>query len=265
MTYATIETSTYLGSPFELYWFSTSTESWYYTSGDEQRTQGGQTYLVETIERTELDYSQEIVSQTVAVRIPITSGVAQKFIAYIPSDPMSLVIYRGHENDTDGQVLTYFTGRVASAKFTDVCELTVVPEQSLLKRGIPGPRYQAQCNWVLFGPGCGVNKDLFKVTGAVSAVGTDTITCTSFGSKPDGYFNAGYVEVGDERRMILSHTGNVVQVITPIAGLSAGSPIAAYAGCQRTESDCQSKFSNLVNFSGFARIPTKNPFAGSIT
>ena len=262
MTYASRETSRYSGTPFELYLFESGVETWRFTSGDKARAFGGQTYQPETITRTEIDQNQELGSGSIKVEIPKTNDVAGRFVSYIPEAPMSLVIFRGHDGEADSETVMNFTGREASAMFGEVCELTVVPEQDVLKRRVPGPKYQCQCNRVLYDAGCGVDKNSFKLTGVVSSVSADLVTATVFGSQASGWLDAGYLEKGTQRRMIISHTGNQVRLIAPMDGLVVGDTVTAYAGCMRTRSVCLSKFNNLAKFFGFDKIPTKNPFNG---
>lgn len=260
MSYASRETSRFSGEPFELYWFSVFGQDWRHTSGDTPRTHLGQTYTPLTIHRSAIDQNQELGSGSIKVTIPRDSSLAGQFLSYLPVSPMALTIYRGHDGESDGETVTNFTGRVASAVFGEFCELTVVPSQYVLKRRVPTLRQQSQCNWALFGPGCGVDSTAFRVTGVVSNVNGGVVTATVFGTKPSGYFKAGYLEFDGARRMIVDHDGNEVTLLTAMAGLTAGATVTAYAGCQRTESDCLNKFNNLANHLGFARIPTRNPF-----
>lgn len=262
MSYATRETSRYSGTPFELYLFESGAEAWRYTSGDVSRSFNGNTYTPESITRTEIDQNQELNSGSIKVEIPSTNEVAGRFISYIPDSPMSLVIYRGHDGEAESEIVTNFTGRVSMATFNEICELTVVPEQDVLKRRIPGPKYQAQCNRILYDSGCGVDKTNYKVTGTVTDVSGNVVTSAIFGAKADGWFKAGYIESGTKRRMILAHTGTQITLIAPMFGLSVGDSITAYAGCMRTRTDCISKFNNFGRFFGFDKIPTKNPFDG---
>jgi len=260
VTFASRETSGYQGQPFELYLFESGVESWALTSADKARSHNSRAFQPEAISHTEIDQNQELGSGSITVSIPKDHDIASRFVSYIPEAPMSLVIYRGH--DGEAEIVTHFTGKVASAKFGDVCDLTVVPEQDVLKRRVPVPKYQCQCNRVLYGPGCDVSKDSFKITGVVSAVSGDLVTATIFTSQATGWLDAGYLEKGTQRRMILSHTGNQVRLICPMDGLVAGDTVNAYAGCMRTRAVCLAKFNNLSKFFGFDKIPTKNPFNG---
>jgi hypothetical protein len=84
----------------------------------------------------------------------------------------------------------------------------------------------------------------------------------AFATKPNGWFNAGYIEKGTERRMIINHAGDTLTLLNPMAGLAVGDAITAYAGCKRDYSDCVSKFNNGERFFGFEWIPARNPFNG---
>ena len=264
MSYNGRETSRYSGAPFELYLFQSGQDSWRLASGDKARVYGGQTYAPETIQRTEIDQNQESRSGEIRVTIPRTHEIAGLFLSYIPASPMSLVIYRGHDGEADSEVVANFTGTVAKAEFGESCVLVVVPESDLLRKRIPVQKYQSQCNWILFSPGCGVNKIDHRAIGSLSYVSGETIKSAAFATKPDGYFASGYVEIETERRMVLSHTGDTLQLIAGIPGAIVGDQATAYAGCSRTSSVCASKFNNLANFWGFDRIPTRNPFDGGI-
>lgn len=263
MSYSGQESSTYSGLPFELYWITDGVTSWYLTDGDVSRSYNGQTYTPESIARSEIDQNQELQAGSIKVTIPRTHDIASRFISYIPAAQMAVTIYRGH--DGDSEVIVYWSGKVSSGTFADEFEMTCVPLQDVLKKRVPAQQYQSQCNWVLYGPGCGVNRGSYLLSATISAVSTDgaTLTSSSFATKPDGWWNNGYIEFGQEKRMVLSHSGNQVVLLTGIADLTVGSSIVIYPGCGRNASDCRLKFNNYARFWGFDRIPNKNPFGGN--
>lgn len=264
MTYAARETSGYLANPFELFQFTCATDVWRMTSGDVARNYLGQTYSPEAMSRTEINQDQELTSGSIKITVPRNSDLASRFVAYIPSSPISVVIFRGHAGDPDGEIVTSFTGKVASATFGDECEIEVMSEQQVLRRQVPVQKFQSQCNWQVFSPGCGVVKGSFKLTGTVITVTGDTLTVAVAATVADGWLNWGYLEKGDERRMILNHTGTTVQMINPIASLAPGDSVNLYAGCQRSVADCVTRFNNIARFWGFPWIPNKNPFDGGL-
>lgn len=260
MTFAAREISRYFGKPFELFLFSTTGASYYYTSADRAITYNSKTYSPLPMKRTEVDQNSEAKSGAIKVTIPRTSDIAGLFVAFIPESPLSLVIYKGHTGDPDNEVVVEFTGSVISAEFDDHCTLVCAPEQELLKRRVPVQQFLSMCPWVLYGAGCNLNKDNFRVTGTVSSVSSVTVQAAVFATKPDGWFRSGYLEYGNQRRLIVAHVGNTVTLVSQMMGLANGASIFAYAGCNRTESDCKNKFNNFTRFWGFTHIPNQNPF-----
>lgn len=262
MSFFSSENKRFGGKPYELYWFSVAGQSWHLTSGDKTRTYLGDTYTPLAIARDELDMNQEAKSGSLKLTLPRTHPIVALFMAYLPAAPVSLVIYAGHDDDTDAETLVAWRGKISQARFIEACELTGVSEQYLLSQRIPIIQFQPQCPWILYGPGCGLDKAAFAVTGTVSALSTDgmTATITGFNVKPNAWLNAGWIEYGSQRRFILSHVGNVVTLIAGAAGLTVGASVVAYAGCMRNKTDCNTKFNNYVNFMGFEHLPERNPF-----
>ena len=77
MSYAARTTSTFLGQPFEGYWFSCGTSHWRYASGDVPRVILGQTYTPAALSRDEIDQCQELRAGQTKVRLPLDNPVAQ--------------------------------------------------------------------------------------------------------------------------------------------------------------------------------------------
>jgi uncharacterized phage protein (TIGR02218 family) len=266
VTFTARETSRYSGAPYELFQFTTQDSFFRYTGADEAKIFSGVTFAPEAIAHTEPSQGVELKSGTLKVTVPLSNPVAQQFLAYMPSTPMFLTIYRAHDGDPDNETVVYWQGKVTKAAFYDYCELNCAPEQEDLKRPIPNQRYQPQCNRILFSPDCTVNKLSFRVAATLTSVNGAVIQAAAFATQPNGYFNGGYIELNNERRMILNHAGNTLTLIAPVNDLTVGTQVFAYPGCnQQFNGDCVQKFNNGVNFFGFEWIPTNNPFVGSIT
>ena len=262
MTFDARETSVHAGQPFELYLFQTQTQTWRLTSADRAITFNNNSYEPEAIFRTASSQGQELKSGALTVTIPKTHELAQLFVSFIPPTPLSLVIFRGHEGEPESEIVTHFTGRITMALFGDDCELRAVPEQEILQKRIPGPKYQKPCNHILYDSGCTVDKALFNVSGPLTFVDDDVIKAAAFATQPDGWLDSGYIEFGTERRMILNHVGDTLTLLTGLASLTVGTVVTAFAGCKRTIADCDIKFANLPHFFGFEFIPARNPFDG---
>lgn len=253
--------------PVECYKFVHGATTYRYTSADRSVTLAqldSGTYSPVALDRDAIDFSEEDVGQTLAVRLPASNAVAQLFATYNPISPVALTVYRKHR--TDPEEIIIFVGKVVNAGFDGPqVTLTCAPVSDSFRRVTPSIVYQSQCNWNLYGTGCGVNKNSFKDSGIVAAVAGATVQAAVLGTRPAGWYNNGWLELASgDRRFVIDHSGSTVTLQSPFPGLAVGTAFDAYAGCDRSETTCTGKFNNLVNHLGFPRIPTRNPYEGSI-
>lgn len=263
MTYDSREKSVHSGAPVEGYRFIINGE-YLYTSADQVVSIAvdgtPRDFTPVFSERSSISHTREDTTGNVTVKLPRDNEIAQMFIEFGPPEPVNVTIWRGHDGEAES--VRVFKGRVVSATFEHGwCELTCAPASRALHRKIPRTPIQAQCWWALYGSGCGVNLNLFRVTATLSSVSGSTIQSATFATKPDGWFTGGFIVcTGSERRYIRSHVGNTLVLQAPISDLVSGNQVDAYAGCDRTEATCETKFSNLVNHQGRPRVPSRNTF-----
>ena len=260
MSFDTQEKSRYSGDPVEAFDFLNVATHYRYTSSDVPVTIGGNMYTPTPITCSGADFSQEDSSASITVTLPRTDAVAAFFLAYTPVQPITLTIHRKHRSDAESVVS--FIGTIVSVAFSaSEAKFTVAPITQAFKRRIPSIVYQSQCNWALYGAGCGLDKDDFKVVAIVDAVSGNTVTATEFGAQANGWWTNGWLQKSNgERRFIVDHSGEVVTLMSPFSTLAVSESVDAYPGCDRTEAICASKFNNLINHMGWARIPTRNPY-----
>jgi len=261
MSFDALEKSGYGAQPYELYLFQTTGLSFALTSAENPITYLGQIYTPTTITRTEAEHSNEVVSGQIKVYIPKDHALAQLCIPYLPSAPIAVTVYGSHYSDTETVVL--FTGAIASARFTDQCELTCNSATYLLQRKIPQQLYQSPCSHIFGDAGCGSDLTTHTFSGTITAIdSTGTVlTIPAFASLPDS-LKAGYLKRGSDFRMVVDHSGSTVTLISPIPGLAAGAVVAGTAGCALNFSTC-AHYGRTSSFLGFDLIPTVNPFDGS--
>jgi uncharacterized phage protein (TIGR02218 family) len=271
MSYDSRESSVSSGQPFELYLFQTQEQVWRVTSADESKFYQGAKYDPEIISRTNTSANSEVKGGHIKITIPKDHAIAQLFIAFIPSTPLALVIYRGHDGEPESEMKVAFMGRILLGRFTadDMCELDCAPDTEILKRNVATACFQRPCNRILFDAGCGLSNAFWRVFGTVQDISADglTITISACSTKPNGWFAAGHIEKGTEKRMIITHSGSSIVLINPMNGLNVGDDVFIYAGCDRTYSGpngCTAKFNNGVNFMGWQWIPAKNPFSSGL-
>lgn len=268
--YDPLEVSRYLGDPIEGFRFTQGSSVWSFTSADTPiyfKAGGvGAVFSPEVIVRSGLEFSQEEDSGGLTVEMTHGNPVAQLFRSYIPTSPVSLTVFRRHRADPEETVV--FTGKVIACQFEDPkATLTCISVAQTMRRLIPSVLFESQCNWNLYGPGCGVDRSAgFTHSGTVDAVSGRDVDSAVFSAQVDGYFTSGWLQrdASSERRFIVRQVGARASVMNAFSSLQAGDAITAFAGCDRTEAVCLAKFNNLARHLGFPRIPTRNPYDGSL-
>lgn len=269
MTFNTYETSRQDGSPVELYDFSIGFTHYRYTSADRDLVFSGETFVKETLERTEFEETDDLARANITVTVPRTFPVAEEFRVAPPSYPILLNVWRIHVGDTERKLV--WAGRVLNATWEGV-SASLHCESILTSMQRPGLRrlYQRQCPHVLYGNACGVSDVANRVVSAVFTASGTVVTVTagdvsSVGG--DGYFDGGFVEAEVSpgvygRRAIKTQVGDVLTLTHPIPGLTVGAVVDVYPGCDHTLATCHAKFANSANYGGFPYVPRKNPFGG---
>jgi hypothetical protein len=216
--------------PYELYLFSTAGQVFSLTSADQFITYLGQQYTPTSISRTELEHTNEVVSGQIKITLPKSHPLAALFIPYLPPTPMALTIFASHYGDADTIVI--FSGKVAGARFTDECELTVNSDLYILQRQIPIQIYQSACPHVFGDAFCKFPLGTVTYNGVIATVNStgDVVTSAAFLSTPFS-LRGGYFQRGNDFRMIVDHTGNQITLMNGISGLNVGDPCSAVAGC----------------------------------
>lgn len=262
MSYLSFETSAYSGQPAELYRFALGAQNWYYTSARETIEYLGSSYAPVVLSRSGFGQTKEFGKAPVTLNCARDFPVAALFLPGAPDGVVSLTIYRRHA--ADPEFITYWKGRVVSASFSGAeVELSCEPLFTGLKRAGLRARYQINCRHVLYGVGCGLTAEAWRVSATLTGVTGAQLQSATFSAQADGWFKAGYVAFGqDIKRLIVAHTGNTVTLSAAIPGLIVGDAVWAYAGCDHAKATCDTKFANLLNYGGFPYIPKKNPFSG---
>ena len=274
MTYTSQETSVEGGKPVELYRFVLGGTTYEYTSAEDPITVGALTYQPIAIRRSDDPQGPEDRDNTLEVEMPSDNPFTALYYAVVPGLVASVTIQRFHRDDPDDELITIFRGFVTSVAFDEegqLAKVAVVPLASATSRPIPRFTYSALCNHVLYDARCKVldTDPNFRITAEVTAVSivAQTITVNGADSKPDGWWTGGFVETAGaiDRRLILKHVGEVLTLLLPLAVNPLGSDVTIYAGCDHTITTCKTKFNNVINYGGFAFIPTRNIFATGLS
>lgn len=268
----TLESSVESSRPIEVYDFSLGGDSFLYTSAEDEVTVGTNTYAPEAISRGAISQGDDDRDQVLEIEMPAQNTFARKYIDIVPGQRASLSIIRVQRDEPAPftQALIY-KGFVQSVSFPDDGLRAVVGIRSLeasLSRLIPRFTYLGLCNNYLYDAGCGVNPDTFKFNSTVTDLDENTITVTGASGFANGYFNAGYVKpVGvSDFRSILDHTGDVLTLLLPFGESIVGLDVDVFPGCDHAiDGHCDTRYSNVGRFGGFAWVPETNIFQNGFT
>lgn len=265
------ETSVYRGSPVELYTLAYDFNRWYYTSADEDVSIDQVNYRAVPIDRDPLKVSTENSNSEFSVRFPLDAEFLDLFRVSPPAGLVTLLCERFHRTDSEDERSIVFKGRVVNVGWgLEEAEVHCESSAQTIKRMGLRRHYQYGCPHMLYGGDCGVNRADYQVNGTASNINGLQVDVTAAANYDDGWFAGGYVEftheaLGTTERIAISDSlqdsGRITLFSHPV-GLSSGSDLKLFAGCDRTFATCTAKFDNATGYGGQPFIPTKNPFGG---
>lgn len=275
MSFDVQESSAYDGAPQRLFLFTIGNLNLAYVQSATPENYNGIEYVpVPVIEMPEIEQSLSEQSPTIDITISSDTPLVAQFIPYQPTTPVLVKVYRRHVTDAENEVYTELIGEVASGRIeesTGHAVLSVRLLASAFDRVVPWPAYQKQCNYVTYGPGCQVDRNLFKTETTVLTVDGTRISSPDFAARSSAeadpeWFTLGYVVrvIDGQKRAIVRQIDDVLVLRNPFVGLTPGDEVEAFAGDNLLKSTCELKFNNLPRFMGFPWGPGKNPFTDNL-
>lgn len=271
--YAETELSYEQSRPIEIYDIAYSGNSWHYTNDVEELQFDNALYVPIPIERGETEENGDAEKANMEIKISRNSTMADVFKVTPPSEPVTITIRQYHKGaqlvNPDLQTAVIWKGRVINVAWEDdVMSLTTESVfSSLLRVGVTR-KFSRQCTHALYGNGCRLQRENFRVI-AVGTAQNGTVLTIPHG-KPANWFAGGYlmyknVDNGSiERRAIKENSETTVTVTAFPLGFAAGrTEVTLFAGCDHTHGTCKNKFNNIINYGGQPYIPILNPFGGS--
>jgi uncharacterized phage protein (TIGR02218 family) len=163
--------------------------------------------------------------------------------------------------DTTSGKLWAFSGNVSDVEVTRA-EIQIKVRSDLEKLNLQWPRnmYQPGCLHTLYDSGCTLSKASFGTASSVAA-GSGVIQINCGLAQSAGYFSLGTITFTSGvnsgiTRTIKQYTPGVITLALPLTQpCGLGDTFTAYAGCDKQQSTCSGKFSNLANFRGYPYIP----------
>ena len=158
-------------------------------------------------------------------------------------------------------VVNLFTGRFADVTLGRTeFQVRVNSLTESLNINLPRNIYQPGCTHVLYDSGCGLTKSTYGTSSTITS-GSTTSQLNCALSTGAGYFNRGSIKfisgaLAGVTRTVKSYSPGSISLLLPLPNIPAiGDTFIAYAGCDKQQSTCTSKFNNLAQFRGAPYIP----------
>lgn len=283
MTFIAFEGSRELARPVELFEFAiglTGSTPYLFTSDGQNRQIAANNYVSQAISRDEIVLSGEDKRDRLKVTLPRDNPFVQFYAGTPPEFTATITIRRYHENDPDQEIVSLFKGTVLNFQYKrdlKTVELLCVPFTSLRKRKMPRRTFQGNCNAMLYGTFCGLNRADFRVDLQQDAVSSSGLVYTIDGAGAHvvgsevagGAFKGGYIQnPTGEVRYVINQDGvdnNDLHIQLPFRTPTAnGTILTLFPGCDHLPDTCQVKFDNEDNYRGFHSVPGRNIFTSGV-
>lgn len=274
-----VESARYGSDPTRLFLFTMGSKRWGYVGQDvKEYFYSGVTYKPDPlVEMDQFTQSLSELSTDINITISSASEVARLYIPYLPPEPLLVRVFRLHPDAAPGVYAIELIGEIVSSSFDEAdgsCTLLCRLVSKDLSRTVPWCAYSGTCVYVLYGPGCRVDREQFvTVCNIVGGAGTAEISAPELASAGAGnpenseWFRGGFVRhvKSNEVRFIVGHDGGPnIRLTSPFLSLQNGDEVRAYAGCNHERTHCGPRFNNLNRMLAFPWIPGKNPYTQSV-
>jgi len=234
-------------------------------ASDKVETFNGHDWLPVAVTMPDIVQAAELRKNDLTLTVPVDFPVAQLWAEAPPAGTMLCILYDADRGSTETR--DSWTGHVSNVRFASAAKAEIQLTSGLNALRQPGLRQIAQrsCRHGIYTPGCTVSPEDFKTDAVVTDRGGLWIEADEFASKPDGYYEGGFVRWTNamgfrDWRHVRTHVGKRLTLAWSAGRLPIGGELTAHPGCDETPNDCGPKFDNLPNYGGLWWLKTKNPF-----
>lgn len=248
----------------EFYDFARGVQHFRYVTENKALVYLGQPYTYANIKRSGLTESGDLTRNVLDLSVPIDLPLLDLYRGTAPMQDLDMTLMR--QRKSDGVVETRWVGIIGSVEWsTNKAIIHGLPPMASLKGLGLKRNWQKGCPLTTYGSGlgeCNVDRETMRVNATIISTAGLTATAAAWGTKPDGWFDGGWIEWSVagivERRPIVSHVGTVLTLLRP-ALVPDGTVVATYPGDDHTLATCDTKFNNAINYGGDPFLTEKNP------
>jgi len=274
VSYNAQEQSNQDGRPKYRVLFAVGLTEYSYSNDEKIVADSSYTWTPAAIGFSEFSQTNEMAKDPLRITLPRDNPFAALFLGGVPEQVASVTVFRLHTNDAAEEFRFYWKGRVAgSSSDAEAVKLDCENVFTSLRRPGLREKYQTGCRHVLYGRGCGLDKDDFAVAATASAASGVGVTVSYSDSNATiNYFRGGMIKTSDGfYRDIIEHGDTAITLLSSlpslIAAITASGPqsVTLYPGCAHDLVTCKNRFNNIENYGGCPWIPNKNPFGNDVT
>lgn len=246
------------------------TKTWRYCNASEPINIAGSVYLpLEGLRTSEPPSASSVSRTSLEVFVPQDIELVTILKLGAPTVEITAEILDGQLDQAE--FVQVFSGRLTNYKIKrPYASLLIESLRSSSKRFAATQVVSSRCPVPLYEVGtCNVDKELFKISGAVTAVSGLTITVAEAATRADPWFRGGFVQWLDPVlgvavvRDIEKSLGAVLTLSTAPVRLPLGTVVDMYPGCDhRWDGDCTNKFNNALNCRALPFLRNGEPFSG---
>ncbi|MCF6271634.1 MAG: phage BR0599 family protein [Rhodobacteraceae bacterium] len=215
-----------------------------------------------------IPFSTEPGKSALAITFANSDVFARQYLTPTGIYSTSVVLYRGHLNDPDQELVVKYRGELLQIKPSDTqimlefgADSAVMDSKALVQV------MQRPCTHAVYFGGCGLNLADWQDDVVIASVVGNVLTVPLASGKPDLWYRAGILQWGVFKEMVVGHAGTAITLARAIPGLedyilANGSAVVKLSpGCDLTLNTCADRFANHLNYSGFPWM-TNTPFDG---
>ncbi|MHA3083723.1 baseplate hub domain-containing protein [Acinetobacter sp. ANC 5383] len=202
----------------ELYTLVRGSETFRYSSGDKDVTVGNVTWKKLAIKRGQISSSSDLEKNTLEVTFAADSEFAQSCLR----SALEEVVFLTLSKYQSGTVSLLWQGRLTGVK-PDAATIVLTFENDYTSLARVGARYKYQrtCAHDLYGTGCKLNKDNWKVRTTLVSVSGSAVALRGLESYADSYFRLGMLENSNSVNVgIEASSGNSITLIRRLDSLA---------------------------------------------
>lgn len=236
----------------ELFRFTDGDTVYYYTNHKKDVVFDTQTYKKEVITSGALTKGDNFARVSLNINISVLNRFAILMLSSLTERSVKVEIFRDE--------VLYYIGKINKPRFDGTkITLETVPTYVNVNNSNALDQLTVKCRYRLYSSRCTISRTSYETIYPVVGLTSSVLFIPSL-AELGSYYTYGIAVLNGEERTILFQDNQTLYL--EMAFLSTAGDLYLYPGCN-LYSDCESKFTNGINFGGAKHLPKRNPYNGN--